>query len=126
MSTGSGENCRPNSVFGLRVDSSYLRADVLAVASCMRTLFTMCAAGFFGTAIFIGSALGGKPIDQSSNERTVFVTGSLIPQRIKLKQIGTTTISPIRIIDRQEIDATGRQTTKGALVTDPSVRIVGH
>jgi hypothetical protein len=92
----------------------------------MRTLFATCAAGLFGTALFISSALGGKPIDQSSNEQTVFVTGSLIPQRIKLKRIGTTTISPIRIIDRQEIDATGRQTTKGALVADPSIRIVGH
>lgn len=71
-------------------------------------------------------ALGGKPIDQGKDERAVFVTGSLIPQRIKLKRIGTTTASPIRIIDRREIDQTGRQTTHGAFVADPSVRIVGH
>jgi hypothetical protein len=71
-------------------------------------------------------------IDRSSdnrrqiNEEAVFVTGSLIPQRIKLKRIGTMTVSPIRIIDRREIDGTGRLTTRGVLIADPSVRAVGH
>jgi hypothetical protein len=59
-------------------------------------------------------------------EQTVFVTGSLIPQRIKVRRVGTTTVSPIRVIDRWEIDSTGRQTTAGAFVNDPSVRIIGH
>ena len=98
----------------------------------MRTLFAIGVAGLLGTVILASSALGDKPIDhpsnnkKQSNEQTVFVTGSLIPQRIKLKRIGTTTISPIRIIDRQEINASGRQTTRGALIADPSVRVVGH
>ena|SRR6266542_1313360 len=61
---------------------------------------------------------------QTVEERTVFVTGSLIPQRVKLQPIGTKTVSPIRIIDRHEIDWTGRQTTPGALINDPSVRII--
>jgi hypothetical protein len=69
-------------------------------------------------------------IDRSSGNRRqineVFVTSSLIPQRIKLKRIGTTTVSPIRIIDRREIDGTGRLTTRGVLIADPSVRAVGH
>ena len=64
--------------------------------------------------------------NQNVEEQTVFVTGSLIPQRIKLRPIGTTTVSPLRIIDRHEIDWTGRQTTAGALVNDPSVRIIGR
>jgi hypothetical protein len=59
-------------------------------------------------------------------EQTVFVTGSLIPQRIKVHRVGTTTVSPVRVIDRWEIDATGRGTTAGAFVNDPSVRILGH
>ena len=63
---------------------------------------------------------------QNVEEQTVFVTGSLIPQRIKLQPIGTTTVSPLRIIDRHEIDWTGRQTTPGAFVNEPSVRIIGH
>ena len=81
----------------------------------------LIAAGLLGSA-----ALAGKPIDRQPAERTVFVTGSLIPQRIKLKSVGTTTISPIRIIDRQEIDQTGRLTTPGILITDPSVRVTGR
>src|SRR5258705_11043718 len=55
---------------------------------------------------------------QKVEERTVFVTGSLIPQRIKLQPIGTTTVSPLRIIDRHEIDWTGRPKTPGALIND--------
>jgi hypothetical protein len=88
--------------------------------------------GLIATGLLAPAALAGKPIDQQANptkqsgDRTVFVTGSAIPQRIKLKRIGTATVSPIRIIDRQEIDATGRQTTKGALIADPSVHVTGH
>jgi hypothetical protein len=67
-----------------------------------------------------------KRKQQKVEEQTVFVTGSLIPQRVKLQPIGTKTVSPIRIIDRHEIDWTGRQTTAGAFVVDPSVRIIGH
>jgi hypothetical protein len=63
---------------------------------------------------------------QTGEERTVFVTGSLIPQRVKLRPIGTTTVSPVRIIDRHEIDWTGRFTTPGAFVNEPSVRVIGH
>jgi hypothetical protein len=79
-----------------------------------------------------GTAFADKPVDRSSqnkkatDEQTVFVTGSLIPQRIKLKRIGTTTVSPIRIIDRREIDQSGRRTTQGALISDPSVRVTGR
>lgn len=101
------------------------------VMSLMRTLFSPCVASIIATGLFAGAALAGKPVDPAYehnkvNERTVFVTGSLIPQRIKLRPIGTTTVSPVRIIDRREIDATGRRTTRGVLIADPSVRVVGH
>ena len=83
-------------------------------------------------SLFAGTVLADPKVKQAPRrkqkveERTVFVTGSLIPQRIKLQPIGTTTVSPLRIIDRHEIDWTGRQTTAGAFVVDPSVRIIGH
>jgi hypothetical protein len=98
----------------------------------MSTLFSLCVASLIAAGLFAGAAFAGKPVDQASehkkevNERTVFVTGSLIPQRIKLKPIGTTTVSPVRIIDRREIDATGRRATRGVLIADPSVRVIGH
>ena len=85
------------------------------------------AASMFGATV-----LADPTVNQTSKrkqkveEQTVFVTGSLIPQRVKLQPIGTKTVSPVRIIDRHEIDWTGRQTTPGAFVNDPSVRIIGH
>ena len=98
----------------------------------MRALFSPYVASLIAIGVLGSTALAGKPVDQASDHKkkdsgeTVFVTGSLIPQRVKLKRIGTTTASQIRIIDRREIDATGRPTTRGALTADPSVRIIGH
>src|ERR1700745_3975764 len=63
---------------------------------------------------------------QQPKEVTVFVTGSMIPKRIKIEPATTTTTSPIRFIDQLEIDSTGRFTTAGAFVNDPSVRIINH
>ncbi len=63
--------------------------------------------------------------NQKVQERTIFVTGSLIPQRVQLRPIGTATASPVRIIDRREIDGTGRFTTPGAFVDEPSLRVSG-
>lgn len=98
----------------------------------MRTLMFRCVAGLIATGVLAGTVLAGNPADQSSEHKkqdsgeAVFVTGSLIPQRIKLKAIGTPTVSPVRIIDRREIDSTGRRTTRGVLIADPSVRAVGR
>jgi hypothetical protein len=84
------------------------------------------------TALIATGALADTPVKGSQErnekltEKTVFVTGSLIPQRIKVQRVGTKTVSPLRMIDRREIDATGRATTAGAFVNDPSVRIIGH
>jgi hypothetical protein len=69
---------------------------------------------------------GSRERKEKVAEETIFVTGSLIPQRIKVHHVGTTTVSPISAIDRATIDATGRQTTPGFLVNEPSVRIIGH
>jgi hypothetical protein len=69
---------------------------------------------------------GSQERKEKVTEKTVFVTGSLIPQRIKVQRVGTKTVSPIRMIDRADIDATGRGTTAGAFLNDPSVRILGH
>jgi hypothetical protein len=84
------------------------------------------------TLIATSALLADAPVKDSPQrrekvtEQTVFVTGSLIPQRIKVQRVGTKTVSPIRVIPRWEIDSTGRGTTPGAFVNDPSVRIIGH
>ena len=79
---------------------------------------------FVGVA-FADPAQARRP-QQHDDERLVFVTGSLIPQRVKLHPIATKTQSAVRIIDRREIDQTGRFTTPGAFVNEPAVRIIGH
>ena len=85
------------------------------------------AASMFGATVLADPTVNQtSKRKQNVEEQMVFVTGSLIPQRIKLRPIGTTTVSPLRIIDRHEIDWTGRQTTAGAFVNDPSVRIIGR
>jgi hypothetical protein len=92
---------------------------------------SVIAAGL--TALIATSAsLADTPVKGSQEgkekvtEQTVFVTGSLIPQRIKVHHVGTKTVSPISVVDRAAIDATGRQTPAGFLVNEPSVRIIGH
>ncbi len=93
----------------------------------LKSAVILMAASMFGATVLADPTVNQAPKHkQKVEERTVFVTGSLIPQRIKLQPIGTTTVSPLRIIDRHEIDWTGRQTTAGALVNDPSVRIIGR
>jgi hypothetical protein len=98
----------------------------------MRTLLSKLVGSFLAIALLSSAAFADRPVSRNSqdttptDERTVFVTGSLIPQRVKLKAIGTTTISPVRIIDRREIDSTGRRTTRGVLIADPSIRTVGR
>lgn len=98
----------------------------------MKTLTASGATIFIVASMFAGTVLAEPTSNRASKreqkveERAIFITGSLIPQRVKLQPIGTLTVSPIRFIDRHEIDWTGRQTIPGALINDPSVRIIGH
>jgi hypothetical protein len=84
------------------------------------------------TSIFAGTLLADPKVKQTSKhnqkveEQAVFITGSLIPQRVKVQPIGTTTVSPVRVIDRHQIDWSGRPTTPGAFINEPSVRVIGH
>ena len=98
----------------------------------MKRLISSSVAVLVAVSLFAGTALADPNVKQTPKrkqkveERTVFVTGSLIPQRVELLPIGTKTVSPVRIIDRHEIDWAARPTTPGALINDPSVRIIGH
>ena len=97
----------------------------------MKTLISSTATAIIA-ALFAGTVLADPNINQASKpkqkveEQAIFITGSLIPQRVKLEPIGTKTISPVRIIDRHEIDGSGRRTTAGAFINEPSVRVIGH
>ena len=71
-------------------------------------------------AMFATGAVG-SPNDQYAY---IFVSGSLLPQKVKLHPIGTTTASNIRVYDRDEIYKTGRFTTEDVLRLDPSLRVI--
>jgi len=55
----------------------------------------------------------------------ITVTGSNIPQKVRIKAIGTNTTSPMRVFDRHEIDQTGAFNTEDVLRHDPSIQVHG-
>jgi flagellar basal body rod protein FlgC len=59
-------------------------------------------------------------------DKYVVLTGSLIPQKVKVQAIGTASASQVRVYDRREIGGIGRVTTTGILADDPSIRTFGH
>ena len=99
---------------------------VLVKRSMFRSVATLIAASVVAAPALAGTRAEKTEQKEQVEERLVFVTGSLIPQRVKIRRIGTTTVSPVRVIDRQEIDWTGRRNTAGAFINDPSARIIGH
>ena len=98
----------------------------------MKTPIAKTAAILLATSMFVGTVLADPKVKQGSKhnqkveEQAVFITGSLIPQRVKVLPIGTLTVSPVRVIDRHQIDWIARPTTPGAFINEPSVRIIGH
>jgi outer membrane cobalamin receptor len=58
-----------------------------------------------------------------NQEKLVYVTGSRLPQRVKVKYIGTDTPWNVTVIGQHEIEISGRQTVAGVLAREPSVRI---
>jgi hypothetical protein len=65
-----------------------------------------------------------KILLNEDEERYVMITGSHVPQRVKVKSIGTNTPYNLRIYTKEELESTGRQGVSG-LALDPSIRIRG-
>lgn len=81
-------------------------------------------------ALVVGAtttASARSPRNHSDEDRYVYVTvtGSNIPQKVRIKSIGTLTTSPIRYYDRDEIDKMGRFSTEEVLRQDPSLTVHG-
>jgi hypothetical protein len=56
----------------------------------------------------------------------VWVTGSRIPQKVKISPIGTLMDSPLSVHDRRQINWTRGGTVREALSNEPSVSFRGH
>lgn len=63
---------------------------------------------------------------QNEEERYVLLTGSNIPQKVKVRSIGTDSVHNIRIYTQRELLSTGRQTVAGSLALEPSIQISGR
>jgi outer membrane receptor for Fe3+-dicitrate len=82
--------------------------------------------GAFGiTQTFAGSEKNKSHKQSAEKNKRVALTGSNIPEKVKVKSVGTLTTSPTRIYKRDEINKTGRFTTERVLAQDPSVQIHG-
>jgi hypothetical protein len=98
----------------------------------VRTLISLSVTIFIAAGLLAETALADPTVNESSKrnqkveEQAVFITGSLIPQRVRVLPIGTLTVSPVRVIDRHQIDWVGRPTTPGAFINEPSVRVIGR
>ena len=56
----------------------------------------------------------------------VWVTGSRIPQKVKISPIGTLTQSPLSEYDRRQINWTRGGTVRQALANEPSLSFTGR
>ncbi len=97
----------------------------MKTSKAVKIVSLLLSGAFLATPMF-----GGQPKDKSSKNKDkdqyeyVFVTGSSIPRKVKIKSVGNA-ISNLRVYNRKEIDQTGRATTAGVLAQDPSVTVRG-
>ena len=90
-------------------------------------MFLGAAAAALVIGVLLPNASARTPRDNSDEDRYayVMVTGSNIPQRVRIKAIGTDTVSPMRVFDRHEIDQTGAFDVGDVLRHDPSIQVRG-
>jgi hypothetical protein len=115
------------SLVGLRwLAAPWVRDYWFDVNTTGRIIVLFCVATMFPASAYAGRVVSQDSPQAETKEALVFVTGSRIPQRIKVSRVGMATYSPLRVIDREEIDRTGRLTTAGVLINEPSLRVIGH
>jgi hypothetical protein len=80
------------------------------------------------TGAFAGPQSNQVQVTQNNGERYayVWVTGSRIPQKVKISPMGTLTQSPLSEYDRRQINWTRGGTVRQALGNEPSVSFRGH
>src|SRR5437773_8301757 len=77
---------------------------------------------------FAGPQNNQVQVTQNRGERYayVWVTGSRIPQKVKISPVGTLTQSPLSEYDRRQINQTRGGTVRQALGNEPSVSFRGR
>jgi hypothetical protein len=80
------------------------------------------------TSAFAGPQNNQVQVTQNRGERYayVWVTGSRVPQKVKISPIGTLTQSPLSEYDRRQINTTRAGTVREALSNEPSLSFRGR
>ena len=99
----------------------------MKMSSMMKSTAVLLAVSVAATTAFAGPQKQEQVPPKGERYAYVWVTGSRIPQKVKISPIGTNTVSAMSVWDRRQINQTGRGTAEDVLRQDPSVSIrLGH
>jgi hypothetical protein len=96
----------------------------MKTSKIMKSLAALLILSVVATTAFGGpQRVEQAPPQKGERYAYVWVTGSRIPQKIKISPIGTPSFSALSEWDRRQINQTGRGTAEDILRQDPSVSI---
>ena len=99
----------------------------MKISGVMKSAAVLLLVSAVATSAFAGPQNNQGQVTQSKGERYayVWVTGSKIPQRVKISPVGTLTFNSLTVWDRRQINQVGpgRFTAEGVLRLDPAVTV---
>src|SRR5204862_4737268 len=99
----------------------------MKMSSMMKSAAVLLAVSVAVSPAFAGTQKQEQVLPKGERYAYVWVTGSRIPEKVKISPIGTNTVSAMSVWDRRQINQTGRGTAEDVLRQDPSVSIrLGH
>ena len=100
----------------------------MKTSKIMKLLATLSILSVVAGTAFAGTQRVQKvvPIKGEPGYAYVWVTGSRIPQKVKISPIGTLTQSPLSEHDRRQINWTRAGTAQQALSNEPSISFRGR
>jgi hypothetical protein len=101
----------------------------MKISGVMKSTAVSLLVSAVATSAFAGPQNNQVQVTQNRGERYayVWVTGSRIPQKVKISPIGTPSFSALSEWDRRQINQTGRGTAEDILRQDPSISVrLGH
>jgi hypothetical protein len=99
----------------------------MKTSKIMKSLAALLILSVVATTAFGGpQRVEQAPPQKGERYAYVWVSGSRIPQKVKISPIGTLTQSPLSEWDRRQINQTRGGTVKQALGNDPSLSFRGR
>ena len=98
------------------------------MSNIIKTVVALSILSVVATAALAGTQKVEKvvPIKGQPGYAYVWVTGSRIPQKVKISPVGTLTQSPLSEYDRRQINQTRGGTVRQALGNEPAVSFSGR